>query len=205
VADEYRRWRLEGSAAVSVTMFRTLHVETRRSHIAGAETDSSMLWYDQPATGDVRIEFDARADAGTRCSFFFNAQARGEFKSIFDWARPHARDENYAVDERLALYAIEILRAGEKRVELKYLGEKQSTTLRSAPSPFSENPEKIYHFDLRVNGAHVTVLVDGQLLFDVIDEARKGRPLAGGYFGFRNAAPGGMSFDNVRVYRSSGR
>ena len=200
VADEYPRWKLEGSAAVSVTMFRTLLVETRRSHIEGADTTSSTIWFDQPASGDVRIEFDARADTESRCSFFFNARPRDGSGTILDGKRPHARGEDYQ-NERIELYALEILRSGAKAVALKYLGGGASTTLATAPSPFIGDPEKIHHFDVRVQGAHVTVLVDGQPLFDVVDEARKERPLAGGYLGFHNERPGGMSFDSVRVYQ----
>jgi hypothetical protein len=203
VADEFPRWKLEGAATVSVTMFRTLLVETRRSHIEGSETDASAIWFDEPPAGDIRIEFDAQADAGTRASFFFNARPRGNFKSIFDWRRPRARDEDYAADDRIELYAIEILRSNQDTVALRYLGEKDSAVLATAPNPFTGAPEKVYHFDIRVNGARVSVQVDGRVIFELTDEARRNRPLAGGYFGFRNARPGGLSFDNVRLYRTT--
>jgi hypothetical protein len=199
VANEFSHWKLEGSADVSVTMFRTLLVETKRRHLAGAESSASTLWLDLPAIDDTRIEFDARADAGTTPSFFFNARASSA-TSPFEWQRPHARDEDYAADDRLELYALEILRSGENRVALKYFGGGRSTTLATAPSPFGD-PEKLYHFDVRAVGTHLTLLVDGEVLFDVVDKEREGRPLSGGYMGFRSARLGAVAFDNVRVYR----
>jgi hypothetical protein len=200
VANEFSRWRLEGSAAVTVTMFRTLNIETRRGHIQGADTSASALWFDEPLTGDVRLEFDARADLEARPSLFFNARPRDGGGSLFDSRRPHAREGDYG--DSLELYALEILRAGQPSVELKHLGGPKPTTLATASNPFSTDPEKVYHFDVRVSGPRVVVWVDGRVVFDVINEARKDRPLAGGYFGFHNAHPGGMSFDNVRAYRA---
>lgn len=219
------RWKLDGVATPSITADGRLLIATQTKEIGGKPARCSVLWYSQPFDGDLRFEFDGKADPKSRCIFFFNARPL-KHKSIFDWQRPRADYGNYAWDERIELYTLGMLRSDQERVNLRYLGGplasywRQLDTLprrdpkrkkinrefqeKTIPvdyaSPFAD-AEKTYHFDLRAVGNRLTLLIDGKQMFDLIDKHRAKRPLRGGCFGFRNFKPTRAWYDNVRVYR----
>jgi len=222
-------WRLDGSAEVSVTKDGKLLVATQVSEFRGRRCRASVLWHKHRLEGDVRIEFDAKAEAKSRCIVFFNAQPHGGLKSVLDWRRPLAEYRDYATEERLELYSLGILRSDQKALNLRHLGSPESiatqkkrhatdpkknpkewkrlwdlfqeqTVLAEVKSPFAD-ADKFYHVDIRVIGAEVSVRVDGKLLLDITDKARTGKPLRGGFLGFRNFRPTRVWYDNLRIYR----
>ena len=220
-----KAWKLDGVAKVSVTPEGQLLIETQKKDVGGRLARCSVLWYSKPFQGDLRFEFDGRAEPRSRCIFFFNA-APTRHKSLFDWQRPRADYGNYAWDERIELYTLGILRSDQTRVNLRYLGGplasywrqletlprkdpkrkkinqefQEKTILCDYPSPFSA-ANKTYHFDLRIEGNRLTFFVDGKQMFALVDRARAKRVRRGGYFGFRNFRPTRAWYDNVRVYR----
>jgi len=218
-------WKLDGAAKVSITPDGMLLIETIEKEINGEKTHCSVLWYSQPFRGDLRFVFDGKAEPSSRCIFFFNAQPR-RHESIFDWSRPLARYGDYAWDDRIELYTLGILRSDQTIVNLRHLGDalierwkkldtlpkrhperkriyrefQEKTILASYTSPF-DDPDKVYHFDLRVVGNRISLAVDGKQMFDIVDSERAGKPLRGGYFGFRNFKPTRAWYDNLRVYK----
>ena len=222
-------WKLDGAAQVSVTKDGKLLIATQRKEIEGKGCRASVLWLKKPVEGDIRIEFDAKADPKSRCILFYNARPAEGHKTIFDWARPQAKYSDYATDERIQLYTFSILRSDQKKLNVRRLGGRDSietqkkryatnrkenkkewvrlwrlfqkqTVLLDVDSPFGD-ASKFYHVDVRVVGPRLTGYVDGKKVFDFVDRARVKNPLSGGYIGLRNFRPTKAWYDNLRVYR----
>ncbi len=218
-------WRLDGAADASVTSQGELLIQTQKRQVDGKTVRCSVLWYERPFWGDLRIEFDARGERGNRCILFFNAQPRGG-RGLFDWTRPLARYGDYAWDERLRLHSVGILRYDQPTINLRRLGwgrldywrqldtlprrdpkrrkiydEFQvATVLARFASPFKD-PQRMSHIELRVEGERITLRVDGKKAVSCKDKRMAEAGRRGGYFGFRNFRPSRAWFDNVRVWR----
>jgi len=225
--DAIKGWVLDGPGQASVTDGQLL-VETQRAEVDGQKASCSVFWRPTPVWGDLRFEFDARAEMKNRCIFFFNAQPLKGCKSIFEWKRPLARYMDYAGEERMQLYTLGMLRYDQDAENLRVVGgplarflkemEKaprgperkrlnqafqKKTIFQSHPS-VAKDPEKMAHFVLTAVGARLTLEVDGRQIFDVVDEQRAANPLKGGFFGFRNFRPTKAWYDNLKVYRRAG-
>jgi len=116
------QWSLDGPADVSVTPEGKLSIETKKVDIAGKPARCSVLWHKQPIWGDLRIEFDAKAEHKSRCLFLFAARSTDKDRSIFNWKRPRADYGDYAYERRLELYSMGILRSDQKTLNLRHLG-----------------------------------------------------------------------------------
>jgi hypothetical protein len=165
---------------------------------------------------------------GSRCIFFFNARPLQGHRSIFEWERPLAMYLDYAGEERMELYTLGMLRYDQEEENLRAVGGElatwlkemealprgperkrrndifQSRTIFHAFPRAAENADRMARHVLTVEGARLTLEVDGRRVFDVVDAARVANPWQGGYFGFRNFKPTKAWYDNLRVYRRAG-
>ena len=121
-AECLKQWSLDGVADVSVTDDGKLRIQTLDKEIDGQRSRYSVLWHRTPVWGDVRYELDAKAEAKSRCLFFFCARSTAENKSVFAWKRPVARYGDYAYENRIELYTMGILRSDQTGLNLRHLG-----------------------------------------------------------------------------------
>ena len=122
-----RDWSLDGPADVSVTPDGKLRIKTQDREVDGQRARCSVLWHRTPVWGDLRIEFDAKAERKSRCLFLFNARATGKDRSIFTWTRPLAAYADYAYEKRIELYSMGGLRSDQKGLNLRHLGGSEVT------------------------------------------------------------------------------
>ena len=120
--EDLEHWQLEGAGEAAVTEQGELRVTNRQEVIDGVETQGSVMWYRRPFWGDVRLEFDCRAEPQSRAILFFNARATGDDRNLFAWERPRALYEDYAFEPRTELYTIGLLRSDEGVLNLRRLG-----------------------------------------------------------------------------------
>ncbi len=115
-------WSLDGLADVSVTPEGKLRIKTEKREVRGQITRCSVLWCKQPVWGDLRIEFDCKAEPKSRCLFFFSARTTEADRSVFAWPRPRAEYGDYAYEPRIELYSMGILRSDQTELNLRHLG-----------------------------------------------------------------------------------
>ena len=115
-------WALDGPADVSVTPDGKLRIQHQERIVNGTRTTCSVLWHREPVWGDLRFEFDAKAEPKSRCIFFFSARATGKDPSIFTWPRPIAAYADYAYEPRIELYTLGMLRSDQEMLNLRHLG-----------------------------------------------------------------------------------
>ena len=70
-----------------------------------------------------------------------------------------------------------------------------------AARPVFADANKTYDVSVIVVGHRIVVNVDGATLLDYEDKPRAQKPLAGGYFGFRNFRPTTTWYSHVRVFQ----
>ena len=121
-AECLKQWSLDGVADVSVTTDGKLRIQTLDKEVDGQRSRYSVLWHRRPVWGDIRYEFDARAEAKSRCLFFFCARSTAPDRSVFAWERPVARYGDYAYEKRIELYTMGILRSDQTGLNLRHLG-----------------------------------------------------------------------------------
>ncbi|NOZ20646.1 MAG: DUF1961 family protein [Planctomycetes bacterium] len=215
---------LEGQGKVSITNDGMLCIETKTP---------TVLWIKKEFPGDVRIDFDAMTpDKKARAILMFLAKgAKGE--SIFTWKRKGDYHE-YAMDEKMVLYTIGMLRGFTKGVsnfrklgartkpEWKMLalgrrGEVSKKERKRINADFQKGTimngaldgcelGKVQHITCIKKGAKIKYFADGKLVHDITDDgAFGGKPLEGGFIGFRNFGKGTKVFYDNIVVRVSGR